>query len=205
MQDEEVPRTQADALGGSDHVLLKRFRAGEQDAATELFLKYGARLRALARTHTSATLASRFDPEDVVQSVFRTFFRRAATGLYDVPAGDELWQLLLVLALNKIRKLATHHRAQKRDVTKTDSGHDLAYYASGDHQQASLEVLKVVLDDFLDSLPATQAEVARYRMEGYQIDEIAEKTQRSKRTIERVLNGMRAQLLQQLEVEDGPF
>ncbi len=189
-------------MGASDHVLLKRFREGEQDAATELFLKYGARLRALARAQTSSTLASRFDPEDVVQSVFRTFFRRAATGLYDVPAGDELWQLLLVLALNKIRTLATYHRAQKRDVSKTDAGHDLARYAGGDYEQASLEVLKVVLDDFLESLPATQAEVARYRMEGYQIDEIAKKTQRSKRTIERVLNGMRAQLMRQLDVED---
>lgn len=199
---EDCSPTSQDDGQDSDHVLLKRFREGEQDAATELFLKYGARLQALARTHTSGNLASRFDPEDVVQSVFRTFFRRAADGLYDVPAGDELWQLLFVLALNKIRSLATHHRAQKRDVTKTDGGQDFSRFARDENDQASMDVLKVVLDDFLESLPDTQAEVARYRMEGFQIDEIASKT---KRTIERVLNKMRADLLQQLELgADAP-
>ena len=147
----------------SDHSLLRRFRDGEQDAATQLYVKYGARLQALARSQTSHALASRFDPEDVIQSVFRTFFRRASAGLYDVPEGDELWQLLLVLALNKIRDLATFHRAQKRDVTRTHSAldNDAVAFSEAEARQASVETLQVVLDDFLGNLPDVQADVAR--------------------------------------------
>lgn len=189
--------------GGSDHSLVKRFREGEQDAATELFLKYGARLQALARSQTSRALASRFDPEDVIQSVFRTFFRRAAKGLYDVPEGDELWQLLLVLALNKIRDLAAHHGAQKRDVKRTQDTGEMGgtLPSQSSMQQTSMQTLEVVLDDFLGNLPETQATVARLRMEGYQVDEIAQRTGRSKRTIERILNSLRQHLITRLDTD----
>ena len=187
----------------SDHSLLQRFRDGEQDAATELFLKYGARLQALARSQTSASLGTRFDPEDVIQSVFRTFFRRAANGLYDVPEGDELWQLLLVIALNKIRSLATYHRAAKRDLSRTEEHveSDKSQYERSNIDKNSLDTLEVVLDDFLDSLPVVQAEVARMRMQGFQVADIAEKTGRSKRTVERTLNSLRKSLLERLEID----
>jgi RNA polymerase sigma factor (sigma-70 family) len=186
----------------TDHILLERFRDGEEDAATKLFLKYGARLRALAKAKTSDQLASRFDPEDVVQSVFRTFFRRAANGLYDVPDGDELWQLLLVIALNKIRDLAVHHRALKRDVTRTEGGdHYSRVAADANLKESSVEVLKVVLEDFLECLPERQSSVARLRMEGYQVEEIAKATKQSKRTVERVLNNLRKNLLDKMEFE----
>ena len=180
----------------SDRSLLRRLRAGEQDAATDLFLKYGARLQALARAKTSQALAARFDPEDVIQSVFRTFFRRASSGLYDVPEGDELWQLLLVIALNKIRDLAAHHRAQKRDVARTDG-----QLEERSADQESLATLEVVLHDFLGNLPQVQSEVAQMRMEGYQVDEIAQRTGRSKRTVERTLNALRKNLLDRLDTD----
>lgn len=185
---------------GSDHILLKRFRGGEQDAATALYVKYSERLQALARAKTSTRLASRFDADDIVQSVFRTFFRRVSGGLYDVPAGDELWQLLLVIALNKIRDQAVHHRAQKRDVTRTEGESGIRVAETEFRCKESMEVLRVVLDDFLDQLPTSHAVVARMRIEGHQVDEIAARTKRSKRTVERVLNDLRKHLVDKMEL-----
>src|SRR6516225_2129441 len=106
----------------SDRSLLRRFRAGQEDAATQLYLRYAGRLLALAQAQCAPDLAPRVDPEDIVQSVFRTFFRRAAQGHYEVPEGEELWKLFLVIGLNKIRATATFHRAAKRDVGVTASG-----------------------------------------------------------------------------------
>src|SRR4051794_30331946 len=85
--------------GPSDQSLLQRFRRGQDDAPTLLYLRYAERLRALAAKQSSPSLAARVDPEDIVQSVFRTFFRRAALGHYNVPDGEEIWKLLLVIAL----------------------------------------------------------------------------------------------------------
>ena len=98
----------------SDRTLLRRFQNGEDDAATALYLRYAKRLQRLAELQTGEELAVRLDPEDIVQSVFRTFFRRAAQGHYEIPDGEELWKLFLVIALNKIRAIAQYHRAAKR-------------------------------------------------------------------------------------------
>src|SRR5262249_14642505 len=81
----------------SDHSLLRRYRGGQADAATQLYLRYAERLLALAAAQCAPDLAPRVDPEDIVQSVFRTFFRRAAKGQYDVPEGEELWKLFWLI------------------------------------------------------------------------------------------------------------
>src|SRR5579872_1101448 len=43
----------------SDLTLLRRLRAGQEDAATELYLRYAKRLHGLANKQTSATVARR--------------------------------------------------------------------------------------------------------------------------------------------------
>src|SRR6185369_1051451 len=105
-----------------DRDLLDRFQHGDQDAATSIYVRYVRRLLALVRSRTSAEFATRVDADDIVQSVFRTFFRRAIQGEYDVPEGDELWKLFLVIAVNKIRSIADFHHAAKRDVRRTVGG-----------------------------------------------------------------------------------
>lgn len=189
--------------GRSDQSLLRRFQQGQEDAATELYLRYARRLQALARKQTGTQLAARFDPDDVVQSVFRTFFRRASEGCYEAPVGEELWQLLLVLALNKIRTLAVYHRAQKRDAGRTvtaaaasepvgDSGDDVVAY----------ETLKMVVEELVESLPAPQDEMIRRRIEGHEVAEIAAAAGRSKRTVERTLQQFRTRLIQRIQQDD---
>ena len=180
----------------TDRSLLRRFREGEQDAATALYVRYARRLQALAKNQTGQNLAARFDPEDVVQSVFRTFFRRASEGCYEVPVGEELWQLLLVLALNKIRALAVHHRAQKRDAGRTvgnDTYSELATEVSGEDAIA-YETMKMVVEELLGQFPPPQDQVIQLRIEGHEVGEIARITKRSKRTVERVLQQFRKHL-----------
>ena len=115
----EQPRDGSTANGASDGSLVRRLKGGSEDAATQLYTRYANRLRALARANTSAQLARRVDAEDIVQSVFRIFFAGASRGMYDVPAGEDLWKLLLVIALNKIRGESVYHQAAKRDVRVT--------------------------------------------------------------------------------------
>ena len=186
----------SDGLLGDDKSLLQRYRRGDDDAATELYLRYAHRLRALASAQTSADLQQRVDSEDLVQSIFRTFFRRVARGQYDVPNGDELWKLLLVIGLNKIRSTAIHHRAAKRDVKKTSSG-DTIDVVPTDVEQSDgegLKILEMTIDDLLTQLPEQYREIVQLRIAGYELSEIAEKTKRSKRTVERILQAFRQKL-----------
>lgn len=179
---------------GDDRSLLRQFRAGECDAATHLYVRYANRLQALTRQQTNPAFASRFDPEDVVQSVFRTFFRRVSEGMYDVPPGEELWNLLLVLALNKIRTLGKHHQAQKRSIRSTCSMDEVDVTKSDADEDNSYRVLRLVIDEMLSGMPSIKREIIQLRIQGYQVQDIAEKTGRAKRTIERILQQFKQRL-----------
>jgi RNA polymerase sigma-70 factor (ECF subfamily) len=178
-------------------------RGGSEDAATQLYLRYAQRLRALARTKFPADLARRVDVEDIVQSVFGSFFRGASRGDYDVPAGEELWKLFLVIALNKIRAKGAYHRAAKRDIRLTAGSEGLAELAEtpAEQDEAAYAVLQLTIDEALQHLPPQHKQMLVLRIEGHEVAEIAQQVGRSKRTVERVLQECRKKLADLLEVE----
>ncbi len=183
-------------LRSSDTSLLVRFQAGEDDAATALYTRYCVRLMELANRSAGDDLSTRVDAEDIVQSVFRTFFRRVSDGHYLIPEGEELWKLLLVIALNKVRMIAEHHRAAKRDVSHTQSigGNDIETEAD------ATEVLRMTIDDILVTLPESHQSVVHARIDGYQIGEIAERVSLSRRSVERILQSFRKRLRTTLNI-----
>ena len=188
----------------TDCVLLRRYREGEADAATALYMRYAKRLQLLARAQAGRDLAIRIDPDDVVQSVFRTFFRRVAAGHYAIPDGEELWKLLLVIALNKVRELGVYHRAAKRDVGNTAplvaALEQLTSQRTGTDE--SFAILRMTVDDILRDLSDIQRQMVLLRIEGHGIDHIAQVTERAKRSVERVLQAFRARLQAVLSVDN---
>src|SRR5262245_17230050 len=109
-------------------LLVHGLGVGDADACAELFARYAVRLARLAERHLSRGLAARADGEDVVQSVFRTFFRRHARGDSRIDTSAHLWRLLVTLTLRKVRTQARRHTAGVRDVSAEvrDAGPPLA-------------------------------------------------------------------------------
>jgi RNA polymerase sigma factor (sigma-70 family) len=191
----------------SDRHLLERFQNGDREAAGLLYARYADRLRALTRRKSSAALACRLDPDDIVQSVFRNFFHAAREGGYDVPPGEDLWKLLLVIALNKIRARGTFHRAAKRDVRRTrriDGLDPFTLAKENTHGQSGATFLKMAAEEALAQLPPLQRRIVELRMQGYQVPEIAGITGRSLRTVERTLQHCRQQLTAFLNDHEQP-
>lgn len=180
----------------SDRSLLRRLRGGDGDAATQIYLRYARRLEFLAQKQCAPELGARFDAEDVVQSVFRTFFRRAERGEYVVPDGEELWKLLLVIAMNKIRANGAFHRAAKRDVRQTQSAGPVEPPSAGDEN--ALAVLQMVVEQVLEGLGDEYRKIAELRIEGHEVAEIADRTGRAKRSVERLLQEFRKALAAQI-------
>jgi RNA polymerase sigma-70 factor (ECF subfamily) len=188
----------------SDHRLLEQLQQGSQDAATELYRRYAHRLRALARSQCSSALAGRVEADDIVQSVFRTFFRHASRGVYDVPSGGELWKLFLVITLNKVRAEGEYHTAAKRDVRVTSriDPEDQDQQGQLRHDERGVGFLQLVIDEQLRKLPAPHRRIVQLRIDGWDLAEIASETHRSKRTVERVLQDFRGSLRAILEKDD---
>jgi RNA polymerase sigma-70 factor, ECF subfamily len=179
----------------SDHSLLRGIQQGSEDAARRLYRRYARRLESLARARLSPGLARRLDPEDIVQSVFSRFFVHVRRGDFDIPEGEELWKLFLVITLNRIRSAESHHRADKRNVSVTSAGDQLDTLPTRRGRlDETAEFLRMVVEEALGQLPARYQEVVRLRLEAYEVAEIAQRTGRSQRTVERILHESRDHL-----------
>lgn len=191
--------------GPPDHELLSALRAGDRTAATLLYRRYAKRLRQLIRAKCSSQLARRVDAEDIMQSVFHAFFRGATSGCYSVPDGEELWPLLLVIALNKIRTQGSFHCAAKRDVRMTcgfDDAEALRHAVHRLEADEPLPFLQLIARETLERLDPAQRDVVELRMAGYEVEEIAQRLGRSKRTVERLLQACRHELTRMLTESD---
>ena len=103
-------------------ILVDRWRAGDQQAARQLFDRYAARLMALARRQIGRRIAGRVDPEDVVQSVFRTFFERVKAGQFRIEEQDDLGKLLVRITVHKTLRKVQFHQAAKREQRPRNRG-----------------------------------------------------------------------------------
>ena len=152
----------------------------------------------LANRNAGDDLSARVDAEDIVQSVFRTFFRGVSEGHYLIPEDEELWKLLLVIALNKDRMIAKHHRAAKRNVSHSCSMDTCEVENTTD----VTEVLRMTIDDMLVTLPKSHQQVVHARIDGYEIGEITERVSISHRSVEKVLQSFRKRLEKTLKISD---
>src|SRR5438445_10919068 len=96
--------------------LIQGLRSGDRLIVQEFCGQYGALLQRLAERHLSEGLRRRVGAEDVVQSAYRTFLRRAQAGEFQLADSEGLWRLLCAITLTKVRELARFHRRQKRGL-----------------------------------------------------------------------------------------
>ncbi|MCA9136113.1 MAG: sigma-70 family RNA polymerase sigma factor [Planctomycetales bacterium] len=177
----------------------KRLQEGESNAVKKLFDEYSRRLIHLAGNNIHPALLKRFDGEDVVQSVFRTFFRRQEQGKFHIEHSQQLWQLLVTLTLCKTRSHARRHLADKRnaatDQAMTDENQMLDRQPSPEDALALWEEIDAVLA----GLPTRTAEIISMRLEGRNRSEIAQQLNLSRQTIHRILKLVQERLEQRFE------
>lgn len=185
--------------------LLARYRDGDSEAADELFHRYVDRLVGLARTRLSDRLAQRVDPEDVVQSVYRTFFSNAREGRYVLERTGDMWRLLAAITINKVLGQAKHHRRDKRSIDREQrleqNGNESRNSAELFAESPALPDAIAVIDE-LESLMAELDPLSRrileLRLQGISVEEVATEVSRSERTIRRALVKIKGLLEQRL-------
>lgn len=177
--------------------LLTRWRGGDEDAAQVLFDRYARRLAALAEKNLSRKLARRVDGDDIVQSVFRTFFARSARGEFRIGDSVDIWQLLVTITLAKVRSEARRHTADKRDVNaESPAGLEkwLPEAINSEPGPAEAAALVDQIESLLDGLPDDYSEILSMRLEGRSRSEIAERIGITRQTVSRVLGVMQHRL-----------
>jgi RNA polymerase sigma factor (sigma-70 family) len=191
--------------------LLAQWRDGDQEAAEELFRRYAERLIALARSRLSARLACHVDPEDVVQSAYRSFFIGARDGRYALERSGDLWRLLVAITLHKLHHQVERHTAGKRAVARQrrlgplsgpfgPQGELLAH----DPTPAEAAALADTLEQVLRGLGPLERRMVELRLQGCRLEEIAADVHRSERTVRRLLERIKERLQDEYEEHAGP-
>jgi RNA polymerase sigma factor (sigma-70 family) len=99
--------------------LLRRVRAGDQDAAVELVSRYESAIRRAIRIKLmDSQLRGALESMDICQSVMGSFFVRAAAGQFDLEHPDQLLRLLVVMTRHKLAHQTRRHRAKRRDCRR---------------------------------------------------------------------------------------
>jgi RNA polymerase sigma-70 factor (ECF subfamily) len=189
----------------SDDSCVERWQAGDEQAAAELYHRYVQRLVGVAQRRLSNKLAARVDPEDIVQSVFRSFFGRAQQGKFTFKEADDIWKLLVQITIHKTLKQVDFHRRGKRDagaeVGSSEQQRDLLLaHLSKEPTPDEATIFMDELEHFLQQQRPEDRKIIEMRLEGYDNVEIAAKLGISDRTIRRLMERMRG-----LAAKDQPL
>ena len=178
--------------------LMARLRARDDEAARNVFDRFARRLIALAGRHLDSRLRQKVDPEDVVQSAFRSFFVRQAEGQFDLSDWGALWSLLVVITLRKCGHKVEHFASSRRDVRREQAaadperGWELAAPEPTPEEAAQLaeavESLMRCLDD------PRERQMLELCLQGHSGAEVSTRVGRSERTVQRVMSRVRRQL-----------
>lgn len=192
------------AVNESFVALMGRLKSGEDEAAREVFGRFARRLVGLARQHLDLRITRKVDPEEVVQSAYKSFFIRQRDGRLEVGSWDGLWGLLTLITLRKCADKAEHYRAGRRNVNREQLG------AAGPGDDApplwSLAVDRepdpaeaVVLAETVEALFQTaydedERAVLELSLQGCSSAEISEKLGRAERSVRRMRERIRSRL-----------
>ncbi len=181
--------------------LMERLRLGDPEVAEHVFKEFGQRLINLARCRLGGNFRSKVDPEDIMQSVFKSFFRRQADNPFVLESWENLGSLLTVLTLRKCGFRNSYFRAQCRDVKR-----ELAPRATTDDVRANWEaiareptplevaVFNETVSDLLRDLSPRDRAIVERSLQGLSVQEVSAEVNFTERTVQRVLARTKARL-----------
>jgi RNA polymerase sigma-70 factor (ECF subfamily) len=156
--------------------LIRRVRAGDQEAATQLVREYEPEIRRAVRLRlTDRKLTRVLDSMDICQSVLANFFVRAAAGQFDIERPDQVLRLLVTMARNRLLDQARRQKASRRDNRRTDSSSGERLEMIADQGPTPSEVVseRELLAAFRARLSDEERALAEQRAQGRDWAEIA--------------------------------
>ncbi len=189
---------------GSVSHWIEEIKRGTPAAVEVIWERYFPDLVRLAQDKLGGVPRRMADEEDVALSALDSFCRGARRGRFpDLADRLGLWRLLFQITVHKVVELARHERRQIRGGGRVQSASALDGSSSAPGDQ---DLGQVADDAVTPEFAATMAEECRRllhclepdlqslalaKMEGYSNEELARRTGRSLRTVERRLHLIR--------------
>ena len=196
-------------MSNNNHIShwIELVKDGNSLAANRIWQHYFDRLVRAVRARLQGQDRAAKDEEDIVLSVFDSFYDAAAQGRFpDLSDRDDLWQLLMRMSARKVIDKYRHDQRQRRGGniqlhSLDENGDDGSLFAAiGDEPSPELVLMmQESVEQLFFLLGVGQLrEIAGAKLEGYSNAEIAEKLACSERTVERRLHLIREKFQQEL-------
>jgi RNA polymerase sigma factor (sigma-70 family) len=174
--------------------LLARLCSGDSAAAEQVFLAFEPYLRKVVRRHLPAPLRAKFDPADIIQSVWADVlhgFRKAGWRFIDA---DHLRGFLFIATRNRlIDRIRQHQKALDREepLGEGDQRHE---FASAQPRPSEVVQAGDLWEQILAHCPPEHRPIPELRRQGYSLAEIAERTGLHPDSVRRILRTLARKL-----------
>ena len=179
--------------------LLARLRDQDQAAAAEIFRRYAHQLVKLTSRRIVRQMRRKVDPEDLVQSAFRSFFRRVPADAFEFRDWESLWSLLATITLRKCDRRVRHYLTRRRNMNREAA-------ISGEDAEGLIETLgreptpleAVMFGDLvaqlLEGLDERGRTITELVLQGFSAADIAPQVGLTKRSVYRQMERIRERL-----------
>jgi RNA polymerase sigma-70 factor (ECF subfamily) len=170
------------------------------DSSRAIFELYTHRLIALARNHLHVQLQQKVDPEDVVQSAYKSFFLRYGEDALGAQELDDLWGLLSLITLRKCADRVRHYTTNARDLAReagsecTDGAETWREAIDREPTPEEAAVLAETVEEMLAALAPPERPIVELSLQGYSTREVSERLGRAERSVRRVRERVRERL-----------
>ena len=166
--------------------LIIGLRSGNPNDVTDFWNHYGPMMTRMAEKNLAAGVKRRVGADDVVQSVYRTFFRRLNDGGLELLDWESLWALLARIAVRRTRhharQAATAKRSQDRETPLTPEIELFDQVPGPESLMMTEELRNTLVEEMRDKYRPILERI----LEGHTHDEIARELATSISTVERV-------------------
>jgi DNA-directed RNA polymerase specialized sigma24 family protein len=184
------------ASEGSVTQWLGRLQDGDPAAVQQIWERYFHRLVGLARHKLAGARPRVADEEDVALSAIDSFCRNAENGRFpQLMDRDGLWRLLVVITARKVFRLIRDQSRKKRSGKSVDFTANAPNLEEVLSREPSPEMAAQIGEEYrrlLGLLDDPELEsVALARMEGFSVEDIANKLGKAPRSVKRKLHLIR--------------
>ena len=184
--------------------LIRRVRAGDQDAAAELVKRYEPSIRRAVRFRLADTRLVRvLDSMDICQSVFASFFVRTAAGQFDIDQPEQLTKLLVAIARNKLARQVRNQSRQRRDYRRVEGAElDEGQFADDGGTPSQIVAGEELLLQADRLLTDEERKLRELRKEGHDWAAIAEQLGSSPEALRKKLARAMDRVAHELDLDD---
>jgi RNA polymerase sigma factor (sigma-70 family) len=168
------------------------------------FEHFSRRLIGLARAHLHGRLKHKVDPEDVVQSAYKSLLAQYGDESLAAEGWEGLWGLLTLITVRKCADRARYYQAECRELRRErdascNSDSNPAWLMAAGREPTPDEALLLIetVTDFLQQLNGDERKIVELSLQGYSTQEISRETGRAERSVRRLRERVRKHLEQQ--------